>query len=210
MRYLCRQRSSGVDVFPEVQSAWWPNLMLVGRRRLSMLAALLIVALFAPWSPAFPQAAARDGFARLPDVTLHYVDWGGTRPLPLPDPPGTLGQIVRASRLSDSDYTKVSAPALALFVVYDQAYIPADAYAELRARLIKRWEEYGRPSSSGASRISSATCATAKSSNSTKLNMPIFCGPVRCRLALSARCADSCSTRRESRIAGSPRTVESC
>jgi hypothetical protein len=31
-------------------------------------------------------------------------------PLPLPDPPGTLGQIVRASRVADPDYTKVSAP----------------------------------------------------------------------------------------------------
>jgi pimeloyl-ACP methyl ester carboxylesterase len=66
-------------------------------------------------------------------------------PLPLPDPPGTLGKIVRAARVADSDYTKVSAPALAFFVVYEQAYIPADADAELRARIIKRWEEYGKP-----------------------------------------------------------------
>jgi len=237
--------------------------LTVTRRRLSsILAALLIAALCAPSTRALPQAAGRDGFARLPDVTLHYVDWGGTGPvllfltglgdsahafdslapqftdrarvlgltrrgqgkseapasgydpqtlandirafldlmkidkatlvgfsaagsemtqfassysqrvdklvyldavndyksgyelatnprtkypLPLPEPPGALGQIVRAARLSDSDYSKVSAPALALFVVYDQAYIPADADAELRGRLIRRWEEYGRP-----------------------------------------------------------------
>lgn len=66
-------------------------------------------------------------------------------PLPLPDPPGTLGQIVRASRAADPDYTKVSAPALAFFVIYETTYIPADADAELRARLLKRWEEYGKP-----------------------------------------------------------------
>ena len=66
-------------------------------------------------------------------------------PLPLPDPPGTLGEIVRAARVSDSDYTKVSAPALAFFVVYDRPFIPADADAELRARIIKRWDDYGKP-----------------------------------------------------------------
>jgi len=66
-------------------------------------------------------------------------------PLPLPDPPGTLGKIVRAARESDSDYTRVSAPALALFVVYEQPYIPADADPELRARIVKRWEDFGKP-----------------------------------------------------------------
>jgi pimeloyl-ACP methyl ester carboxylesterase len=66
-------------------------------------------------------------------------------PLPLPDPPGTLGQIVRASRAADPDYTKVSVRALAFFVTYDTTYIPADADAELRAHLLRRWEEYGRP-----------------------------------------------------------------
>ena len=238
------------------------DLTFTRRRPSSILAPLLTAALFAPSSRAFPQTAARDAFARLPDVTLHYVDWGGTGPvllfltglgdsahafdslapqftnrahvlgltrrgqgqsdrprsgydpqtlandirafldvmnvdratlvgfsaagsemtqfagaypqrvdklvyldavndyksgyelatnprtkypLPLPEPAGTLGEIVRAARLSDSDYTKVLAPALALFVVYDQAFIPADADAELRARIIKRWEEYGRP-----------------------------------------------------------------
>jgi hypothetical protein len=30
---------------------------------------------------AFQQAVGRDGFARLPGVTLHYVDWGGTGPV---------------------------------------------------------------------------------------------------------------------------------
>ena len=56
-----------------------------------------------------------------------------------------LGQIVRASRVADPDYTKVSAPALAFFVIYETTYIPADAEAGLRARLLKRWEEYGKP-----------------------------------------------------------------
>jgi pimeloyl-ACP methyl ester carboxylesterase len=66
-------------------------------------------------------------------------------PLPLPDPPGALGEIVRAARVSDPDYTKVSAPALALVIIYGQPSIPADASPELRARIIKRWEEYGEP-----------------------------------------------------------------
>jgi pimeloyl-ACP methyl ester carboxylesterase len=66
-------------------------------------------------------------------------------PLPLPDPPATLGQIVRASRVADPDYTKVSAPALAFFVIYETTYVPADADPELRAHLLRRWEEYGKP-----------------------------------------------------------------
>jgi pimeloyl-ACP methyl ester carboxylesterase len=66
-------------------------------------------------------------------------------PLPLPDPPGTLGEIVRASRVADPDYTKVSAQALAFFVVYNTPCIPVDADAELRARLLRRWEDYGKP-----------------------------------------------------------------
>jgi pimeloyl-ACP methyl ester carboxylesterase len=66
-------------------------------------------------------------------------------PLPLPDPPGTLGKIVRASRVADPDYTRISAQALAFFVTYETTYIPADADAELRARLLRRWEEYGKP-----------------------------------------------------------------
>ena len=66
-------------------------------------------------------------------------------PLPLPDPPGTLGEIVRASRVADPDYTKVAARALAFFVVYNTPYIPVDANAGLRARLLRRWEDYGRP-----------------------------------------------------------------
>ena len=226
-----------------------------------MLAAALATGLLAA-SPALPQAVGRDAFARLPGVTLHYVDWGGTGPvmlfltglgdsahafdslatqftdrarvlgltrrgqgqsdapvsgyepatlagdirafldslaiekatlvgfsaagiemtpfagtypervdklvyldaandyrsghelatnprtkypLPLPDPPGALGEIVRASRVADPDYTKVSAPALAFFVVYETTFIPVDADAELRARLIERWEKYGKP-----------------------------------------------------------------
>jgi hypothetical protein len=60
-------------------------------------------------------------------------------------PQQRLGQIVRASRVADPDYTKVSAPALAFFVTYETTYIPSDADAELRARLLKRWEEYGKP-----------------------------------------------------------------
>jgi len=66
-------------------------------------------------------------------------------PLPLPDPPGTLGDIVRALRMADPDYTRISAPALAFFVTYETTYIPADADAELRARVLRRWEEYGKP-----------------------------------------------------------------
>jgi hypothetical protein len=32
-----------------------------------------------------------------------------------------------------------------VFVIYETTDIPADADAELRARLLKRWEKYGRP-----------------------------------------------------------------
>ena len=232
------------------------------RRQLSIFATSLGMGLLVASVHTVPQAVGRDAFARLPGVTLHYVDWGGTGPhllfltglgdsahafdslapqftdrarvlgltrrgqgqsdapesgydpptlasdirafldllgiekatlvgfsaagsemtyfagaypqridklvyldaandyrsghelathprskypLPLPDPPGTLGQIVRASRVADPDYTKVSAPALAFFVTYETTYIPSDADAELRARLLKRWEEYGKP-----------------------------------------------------------------
>lgn len=64
-------------------------------------------------------------------------------PLPLPEPPGPLGAIMRAAREADPDYTKITAPALAFFVIYDAPYVPPDADPELRARIVKRWEDYG-------------------------------------------------------------------
>jgi len=66
-------------------------------------------------------------------------------PLPLPDPPGPLGEIVRAAREADPDYTGIRAPALAFFTIYGSPYIPADADADLRARIVKRWEDFGNP-----------------------------------------------------------------
>jgi pimeloyl-ACP methyl ester carboxylesterase len=66
-------------------------------------------------------------------------------PLPLPDPEGPLGAIVRAAREADPDYTRIAAPALAFFTIYGSPYIPADADADLRARIVKRWEDYGEP-----------------------------------------------------------------
>src|SRR5205085_3519506 len=66
-------------------------------------------------------------------------------PLPLPDPAGPLGEIVRASREADPDYTAIAAPALAFFTIYGSPYIPADADADLRARIVKRWEDFGNP-----------------------------------------------------------------
>jgi pimeloyl-ACP methyl ester carboxylesterase len=236
--------------------------MLRGRRQSSMFATSLATGLLVTSPHPLPQAVGRDAFARLPGVTLHYVEWGGTGPvllfltglgdsahafdtlapqftdrarvlgltrrgqgqsdapesgydpptlasdirafldlvgikkatlvgfsaagsemtyfagvypqrvdklvyldaandnrsahelatnsrskypLPLPDPPGTLGKIVRASRVADPDYTKVAAPGLAFFVIYETTYIPADADAELRAHILRRWEEYGKP-----------------------------------------------------------------
>jgi pimeloyl-ACP methyl ester carboxylesterase len=66
-------------------------------------------------------------------------------PLPLPDPPGPLGEIVRAAREADPDYTGIRAPALAFFTIYGSPYIPPDADADLRARIVKRWEDFGNP-----------------------------------------------------------------
>jgi pimeloyl-ACP methyl ester carboxylesterase len=66
-------------------------------------------------------------------------------PLPLPDPPGPLGAIVRAAREADPDYTRITAPALAFFTIYGSPYIPADADADLRVRIVKRWEDFGNP-----------------------------------------------------------------
>jgi len=66
-------------------------------------------------------------------------------PLPLPEPDGPIGAIMRESTREDADYTKITAPALSFVIVYDGPYIPADADAELRIRLVKRWEEFGHP-----------------------------------------------------------------
>src|SRR3954468_4956155 len=66
-------------------------------------------------------------------------------PLPLPDPPDPLGAIVRAAREADPDYTGVTASALAFFTIYGSPFIPADADADLRARIVKRWEDFGNP-----------------------------------------------------------------
>ena len=43
------------------------------------------------------------------------------------------------------DYTKITAPALSFVTIYDAPYIPADADAALRERIIKRWNDYGNP-----------------------------------------------------------------
>ena len=64
-------------------------------------------------------------------------------PLPLPEPGGPLGAIMKGAREADPDYTKITAPALAFFTIYDAPYIPSDADAELRARIVKRWNDYG-------------------------------------------------------------------
>jgi pimeloyl-ACP methyl ester carboxylesterase len=66
-------------------------------------------------------------------------------PLPLPDRDGPLGAIMRGAREADPDYTKVTAPALSFITIYDAPYIPADADAALREKIVKRWNEYGNP-----------------------------------------------------------------
>ena len=66
-------------------------------------------------------------------------------PLPLPEPEGPLGAIVRAAREADPDYTTIMAPALAFFTIYSSPYIPADADADLRAKIVKRWDDFGNP-----------------------------------------------------------------
>ena len=66
-------------------------------------------------------------------------------PLPLPEPEGPLGAIVRAAREADPDYTTITAPALAFFTIYGSPYIPADADAALRAKIVKRWDDFGNP-----------------------------------------------------------------
>ena len=68
-------------------------------------------------------------------------------PLPLPelDVTGPLGKISKGARQADPDYTKVIAPALAFCVMYDKPYIPADADAAMRDRLVTRYKLYGQP-----------------------------------------------------------------
>jgi pimeloyl-ACP methyl ester carboxylesterase len=66
-------------------------------------------------------------------------------PLPLPDPAGSLGAIVRAAREADPDYTTIAAPALAFFTIYDSPYVPVDADSDLRAKILKRWDDFGNP-----------------------------------------------------------------
>jgi pimeloyl-ACP methyl ester carboxylesterase len=66
-------------------------------------------------------------------------------PLPLPDPAGPLGAIVRAAREADPDYTTIAAPALAFFTIYDSPYVPADADSDLRAKIMRRWDDFGNP-----------------------------------------------------------------
>ena len=43
-----------------------------------MFATSLAMGLLVASPHPLPQAVGRDAFARLPGVTLHYVDWGGT------------------------------------------------------------------------------------------------------------------------------------
>ena len=66
-------------------------------------------------------------------------------PLPLPSLDGPLGEIVKGSRQHDPDYTQIVAPALSFATIYDAPYIPADADAALRARIVTRWNDYGNP-----------------------------------------------------------------
>jgi pimeloyl-ACP methyl ester carboxylesterase len=66
-------------------------------------------------------------------------------PLPLPEPQGALGKIGRGARAADPDYTKIKAPALAFCVISTKPFIPPDADADLRARLVERYEQHGRP-----------------------------------------------------------------
>ena len=66
-------------------------------------------------------------------------------PLPLSDRDGPLGAIMRGAREADPDYTKVTAPALSFATIYDAPYIPADADAALREKIVTRWNEYGNP-----------------------------------------------------------------
>ena len=66
-------------------------------------------------------------------------------PLGIEEPEGVLGQISRGAREADPDYTKISAPALAFCVIYGSTYIPPNADAVLRERLLARYEKYGKP-----------------------------------------------------------------
>jgi len=66
-------------------------------------------------------------------------------PLGIEVPDGPLGQITRGAFEADPDYTKISAPALAFCVMYESTFVPPDADAALRQRLLERYEKYGRP-----------------------------------------------------------------
>jgi pimeloyl-ACP methyl ester carboxylesterase len=66
-------------------------------------------------------------------------------PLGIEEPDAALGEISRGAREADADYTKVAAPALAFCVIYESTFVPPDADAALRERLLTRYEKYGRP-----------------------------------------------------------------
>lgn len=66
-------------------------------------------------------------------------------PLGIEEADGPLGEIGKGARAADPDYTKVSAPALAFCVIYESTYVPPDADAALRERLLTRYEKYGKP-----------------------------------------------------------------
>lgn len=61
-------------------------------------------------------------------------------------PPGPLGELMREAQRSDPDYTRVNAPALGFFVIYDQMPYDASGVDEsMRKTLQNLWEEVGAP-----------------------------------------------------------------
>jgi|SRR5262245_9995426 len=66
-------------------------------------------------------------------------------PLPIPNFEGPIAETVKGATASDPDYASVRAPALAFYVVYDEAQIPPGTDASTAAKLVSGWPVYGKP-----------------------------------------------------------------
>jgi pimeloyl-ACP methyl ester carboxylesterase len=66
-------------------------------------------------------------------------------PMPLPKFEGPIGETVKGASAADPDYTKVSAPALAFYVIYETPQVPPGTDPFTESKLIAGWPTYGEP-----------------------------------------------------------------
>ena len=66
-------------------------------------------------------------------------------PMPLPKFEGPIGETVKGASAADPDYTKVSAPALAFYVIYETPQVPRGTDPFTEAKLIAGWPTHGEP-----------------------------------------------------------------